>query len=186
MSKQENETSDKSVSSVSSTEHSVGPISNLNAFSNTVVEDKISNDLNKCVSGDNITTTTITTTNNNVPLSRPTDHLIAIQPSKLSTHCTTDVWNPISTSQNCSINNNSNNNTNNIVVQRKIRPPPKKRLSTNYTRSNSSRSFTDNTNSTPSELKFNRFFKYFICFADFSNKIYLFLVIVYPVVNIQD
>ncbi|CAH8484104.1 unnamed protein product [Schistosoma curassoni] len=152
MSKQENETSDKSVSSVSSTEHSVGPISNLNAFSNTVVEDKISNDLNKCVSGDNITTTTITTTNNNVPLSRPTDHLIAIQPSKLSTHCTTDVWNPISTSQNCSINNNSNNNTNNIVVQRKIRPPPKKRLSTNYTRSNSSRSFTDNTNSTPNPI----------------------------------
>ncbi|CAH8484065.1 unnamed protein product [Schistosoma margrebowiei] len=148
ISKQENETSDKSMSSVSSTEHSVGPISNLNAFSNTVVEDMISNDFNKCVSGDNTTTTTITTTNNNVPLSRPTDHLIAIQPTKLSTHCTTDVWNPISTSQNSSINNNSNNNTNNIVVQRKIRPPPKKRLSTNYTRSNSSRSFTDNTNST--------------------------------------
>ncbi|CAH8441002.1 unnamed protein product [Schistosoma rodhaini] len=149
MSKQEKETSDKSVSSVSSTEHSVGSISKLNAFSNSVVEDKISNDLNKCVSGDNTTINTITTTNNSVPLSRPTDHLIAIQPTKLSTHCTTDVWNPISTSQNNSINNNSNTTTTNInVVQRKIRPPPKKRLSTNYTRSNSSRSFTDNTSST--------------------------------------
>ncbi|CAH8467614.1 unnamed protein product [Schistosoma turkestanicum] len=162
--------------SVESSTSSSSSISNVNAsYSNSmmIMQDKILNDMKNNVSSDNniittTTTTTTTTTNTStIPLlNRPTDNLVAIQPTKLTTthHCTTTtattdiVWNPISSSQNNSINsnnnNNNNNNTNNSnnnnnnVLQRKIRPPPKKRLSTNYTRSNSSRSLTDNANST--------------------------------------
>ncbi|KAK4473422.1 hypothetical protein MN116_002793 [Schistosoma mekongi] len=147
MSKQDdgiNTVTDKTLHNVLSTTHSTEPINNVNAFSNNLFHDTILNDLTKCVSHHNLTTTSIST-NTSVPVIHSTDNLIAIQPTKLPTHCTTDSWPPVTSSQ----NNNSNTSVgNNNVLQRKIRPPPKKRLSTNYARSNSSRSLTDNTNAT--------------------------------------
>nr|CAH8823682.1 unnamed protein product [Trichobilharzia regenti] len=142
-----------------------------NSQSNMVLENNISqttilHDSDKCISqAINTASTTATTI---IPaIQTVTDYLMTTTTAAVTMLATTtttattnttsqssktvsDTWHPISSSQ----NNISSNNNNSNAVHRKIRPPPKKRLSTNYSRSNSSRSLAD-SNNTPTKSQDN-------------------------------
>ncbi|CAH8826295.1 unnamed protein product [Trichobilharzia szidati] len=145
-----------------------------NSQSNMVLENNVSqatilHDSDKCIS-QAINTASATTTI--IPaIQTTTDYLMtstaAVTMLTTTTTATTttttnttsqssksvsDTWHPISSSQNNISSNNNHNNSS--AVHRKIRPPPKKRLSTNYSRSNSSRSLAD-SNNTPTKSQDN-------------------------------
>ncbi|CAH8471250.1 unnamed protein product [Heterobilharzia americana] len=153
---QEDGVDDSSTTFTSSTTHPIKSINQSAILSdNGAVQEGISNDSDVCVSlgntnidnNDTNNTTIVITTSGNLTSTAVTVITTTSESPKSTTsiQSTSDTWHPVSSSQ-----SNSNNN----ILQRKIRPPPKKRLSTNYSRSNSSRSFMDNT-SPPTKLQDN-------------------------------